>query len=667
MQTNGAGDFADLSQTTRYWMGMCAAPNGNIYACVGAGDIYMQTAGAGNFAALSQTSRSWYGMCAAPNGNIYAVDYNGDIYMQTAGAGNFIALSQTSRKWTGIAAAPNGDIYAVVGDSGAESGDIYRQTAGTGDFVALGKASRAWAGITVDLNGNIYLSSWTEANDIYKLPGSAVAHEVGESVAEITASVHMFANHPVNAIDTVYAVRPDKPPVDITSICTTYTGQGGAHDLAGYAGKAVVSVTLDADLMDARLLISGEGYIGGTYYPPAYNSTYVKATSENAAPHSPHFAVDPSSSLIGGSADDSWASADFSTTNQRFHIDLGTAMVVTKIYYENFHSSGGSLTQGVQNFTFWGSNTAASFAELTYGADTGWTELTCSQNTLDQHAAANAPDPKYITVTNTTGYRYYAFKFADNYGSVVKMGVRRIGLLDENLIERPDLIFKHFLYTYASLSTTDFSTDADTSFAADSYVFSVVINTRKKIREWCAYMALQCRCWFRFANSKAYLLYRPDSLSSDKTIAKFADDSDFKTTMKVRRSPLDEVINKVRVYYNRDWSMSAGAEAYQAVTTDSNAASITAYGEKENPELFQFDFVTVAAMATDLRDFYLARYKDRKKVITGQLFLDNFELEFADAVTLTEAGAILCEVRKVGVSPGSSDSMDVIELEAREY
>jgi hypothetical protein len=560
-----------------------------------------------------------------------------------------------------MAAAPNGDVYAVDND-----GDIYRQTAGAGDFAALGKVYHNWQGIVVDLNGDIYTTSWTTGEeDIYKLPGSAVAHELGESVAEITASVHMFANHPVNAIDTVYAVRPDKPPVDITSICTTYTGQGGAHDLAGYAGKAVISVTLDSDLMDARLLISGEGYIGGTYYPPAFSSTYVKATSESALPQSPYYAIDPSLSLIGGHSGNSWASADLAATNQRFHIDLGTAMVVTKIYYENYHSSGGSLTQGVQNFTFWGSNTASSFAELTYGTDTGWTELTCSQNTFDQHAAANAVDPKYITVTNITEYRYYAFKFADNYGSVVKMGVRRIGLLNENLTERPDLIFRHFLYTYASVA--DFSTDADTSFAADSYKFAVVINTRKKIREWCAYMALQCRCWFRFANSKAYLLYRPDSLVSDKTIAKFADDSDFKTTMKVRRSPLDEIINKIRVYYNRDWSMSAGAEAYQAVTTASDATSITAYGEKEQPETFQFDFIRDATMAADLRDFYLARYKDRKKVITGELFLDNFELEFADAVTLTEAGAILCEVRKVGVSPGSSDSMDMIELEAREY
>ena len=675
MQTAGAGDFVALSQTSRNWVGMCAAPNGNIYAAVDVGDIYMQTNGAGNFVALSQTVRTWWGMAATPAGNIYCSTRAGDIYMQTAGTGDFAALSQTSRDWRGMSAAPNGDVYAVDND-----GDIYRQTAGAGGFVALNKVYHDWQGIVADLNGDIYTSSWTVGEeDIYKLPGSAVAHELGESVAEITATVHMFANHPVKAIDTVYAVRPDKPPVDITSICTTYIGQGGAYDLAGYAGKAVVSVTLEADLLDSRLLISGDGYMddgSGTFtgtayasrYPTAHNNTYVKATTEGATPDWPYFTTDPSKSLTGGWQGNSWFSAAFGNVNQRFHIDLGTAKKITRIYYENYHDSGISTTFGAKTFTFWGSNDASSFAELTYGTDTGWTLLATSQATLDQHAAADAADPKYITVTNTTGYRYYAFKFADNWGGATEMGVRRIELQNvEALLEQPDHIFKHFLYTYASLAVANFSTDAAASFATDLYKFSVVINTRKKIREWCDYMALQCRCWFRFANSKAYLLYRPDSLVSDKTIAKFADDSDFKTTMKVRRSPLDEVINKVRVYYNRDWSMSAGAEAYQAITTDSNAASITAYGEKENPDLFQFDFVTVAAMATDLRDFYLARYKDRKKVITGELFLDNFELEFADAVTLTEAGAILCEVRKAGISPGGADSIDTIILEAREY
>jgi hypothetical protein len=42
----------------------------------------MQTGGSGPFVALNQTARAWRGMAAAPNGNVYASVQNGDIYMQ---------------------------------------------------------------------------------------------------------------------------------------------------------------------------------------------------------------------------------------------------------------------------------------------------------------------------------------------------------------------------------------------------------------------------------------------------------------------------------------------------------------------------------------------------------------------------------------------------------
>jgi hypothetical protein len=78
---------------------MTAAPNGNVYASMNGGDIYMQTGGVGNFLPLSQTVRIWLGMTAAPNGNVYASVYLGDIYMQTGGAdssGTAIVLAATA-------------------------------------------------------------------------------------------------------------------------------------------------------------------------------------------------------------------------------------------------------------------------------------------------------------------------------------------------------------------------------------------------------------------------------------------------------------------------------------------------------------------------------------------------------------------------------------------
>ena len=167
-------------------------------------------------------------------------------------------------------------------------------------------------------------------------------------------------------------------------------------------------------------------------YPPAQNDTYVKATTKFSTAYWPYFATDPTKSLLGGRSGNEWMAQNATTTNQRFHIDLGSGKIIRRIYYENSHEAAVSVTAGAKNFSFWGSNEATAFAQLTYATDTDWTQLTTSQSTLDQHVAADQADPKYITVTNTTEYRYYAFKFADNYGYASYMSVRRIELQTED-------------------------------------------------------------------------------------------------------------------------------------------------------------------------------------------------------------------------------------------
>lgn len=168
--------------------------------------------------------------------------------------------------------------------------------------------------------------------------------------------------------------------------------------------------------------------VAGFVYPPAHNSTYVKA-NQYSGDYAPYFATDPAKSLIGDSLGNQWYPTNGQDTNQRFHIDLGIAMKIDQIYYENAHYSGSYTNQGVKDFTFWGSNSATAFAQLNYATDTDWVQITTSASQFDQHVSANTSDPKYITATPpTTAYRYYAFKFANNWGYSGLMGVRRIVL-----------------------------------------------------------------------------------------------------------------------------------------------------------------------------------------------------------------------------------------------
>ncbi len=179
------------------------------------------------------------------------------------------------------------------------------------------------------------------------------------------------------------------------------------------------------------------GALGRTYtytsvYPPAYNDTYVKATSfwDTGGLFNCYHTTNPGLSLTGTWNGQQWLT-NVAVVNQRLHIDLGSAIIIGRIYYENTHTDSGDgyYDAGVQDFIFQGSNTGAgTFDDLVYANDEGWTTLVTSQSAFDQHVAVDQADPRYITVINETAYRYYGFKFANNWGDGVYMGVRRIEL-----------------------------------------------------------------------------------------------------------------------------------------------------------------------------------------------------------------------------------------------
>ena len=145
---------------------------------------------------------------------------------------------------------------------------------------------------------------------------------------------------------------------------------------------------------------AGDGYIHYIFYPSPIDDTTVKAIQSGFGPsYNARYAVAPNSD-----SNNHWVGA--STSNLRFHFDLGSAQTANLIYYRG----GGAITP--KDFTFWGSNSSASFATYTdYNNDTGWTQLTTSVTNFNNGGSG------YINVTNTNSYRYYAFKFANNWGS----------------------------------------------------------------------------------------------------------------------------------------------------------------------------------------------------------------------------------------------------------
>ncbi len=178
------------------------------------------------------------------------------------------------------------------------------------------------------------------------------------------------------------------------------------------------------------------GYI--SQYPPAHNDTYVKATTRINTALEPFFATDPAKSLIGAQDNNAWMAS--TNSNQRFHIDLGSAKIIEKIYYENTHVSGANTSIGAKSYILQGSNSNADFIDLVYANDGTWTTIQSGLQ-FDQHIASNIADPKYQTIINSTAYRYYAIKIADNWGNGTFLGLRRIELqIEEGAVEEQDTL-----------------------------------------------------------------------------------------------------------------------------------------------------------------------------------------------------------------------------------
>jgi hypothetical protein len=170
-------------------------------------------------------------------------------------------------------------------------------------------------------------------------------------------------------------------------------------------------------------------------YPPAQNGTYVKATYTNTNyDFQPFYTTNPVKSVIGDWIGNAWYNNNYfgdPLPPMRFHIDLGSAKTIKRVYYENGHVFGTQTSGGVQNVVIQGSNSPTAFAELNPAINTDWTDILTTA--FDEHVAADTVDPKFLLLPNSTPYRYYAFKFLDNWGDPNGLqSVRRLVLQTQN-------------------------------------------------------------------------------------------------------------------------------------------------------------------------------------------------------------------------------------------
>jgi hypothetical protein len=165
-----------------------------------------------------------------------------------------------------------------------------------------------------------------------------------------------------------------------------------------------------------------------SHYPPAHNSTYVKAISTYPGSYE-YQATDPSKSLTGVNSSNGWDS-NGATGSLKFNIDHGEAFVASRIYLENSHISGGYSGRGCKDILVYGTNSATAFANTDYSDTTDLTLLATIQAAA--HVASDVADPQYFLITgNSTAYRYTVLRISTGWGDSY-IGLRRIEIQSED-------------------------------------------------------------------------------------------------------------------------------------------------------------------------------------------------------------------------------------------
>jgi len=278
-------------------------------------------------------------------------------------------------------------------------------------------------------------------------------------------------------------------------------------------------------------------------------------------------------------------------------------------------------------------------------------------------------------------YARRRIEFTDEVSAQIE-GVKDDGSITgvaDSLIERPDHIYKWSILYGLNLDSSvidDASmSQAGTSFDNSGYLLGGIVNEKISYLDLWQRWGKECRAYFYWDLGKAKILFRPLNLSTTATVADkvipgnmVLIDLNGVVEFKVTRNPINNVVNKLDLKYNRKWT----GDDYQAVESLVDLESQTKFGIKEKPGEFDFNWIRNQPMAVDIGNFYLQELKEPRDVYEIGLLLDNMEIEKGD---ILEVNPPINELDKVHalvlgsgrvVGSGIEQRMDSVKIVARQ-
>jgi len=192
---------------------------------------------------------------------------------------------------------------------------------------------------------------------------------------------------------------------------------------------------------------------------------------------------------------------------------------------------------------------------------------------------------------------------------------------------------------------------ADIKFAFSQYKF---INSKDLITKICR----QCMSFVWFSGSgkfKIRTLLRPtDTWAADATV------NFHEINLKnISRTPLNNVRNKIVINYAMDYARDKMMESTTDTDTTSNAAGVAGYNDTLTLEL-DADCILDKTTADNLRDAYLAHYKDRNPIISFDCVMPKYnDLEITDVIGFSNWDS---KIKIYGTALGTSDFYMITDI-----
>jgi len=245
------------------------------------------------------------------------------------------------------------------------------------------------------------------------------------------------------------------------------------------------------------------------------------------------------------------------------------------------------------------------------------------------------------------------------------------------LIQLARDVLKHFLNVWLGIALSAIKTSQNLAVKMDT-VYQLNGNVAEEpglVSAIAARLAFEAGCWLKFQAGGATITFRERlfSPSVQVTTHRLAFLQKDHGSADVRPVPVEWIINKMNLRYDRDWMQGRSFESYRGVEARDDTSSQARYGIKEQPELFFCNFITTSAHASAIANLYMNLYSRRRNVISWRTRLHHADLEFGDRVRLQDrmAPRVVGELVSANYQPAHAvdqrmPAMDFLLLEIEE-